>query len=57
MQVEDVLVWNQTTTSSLVCKDRWTPDDFWASTSVFDPRLYYNIVNGESLILVLYVDD
>jgi hypothetical protein len=25
--------------------------------SVFDPSLYYNIVNGESLILVLYIDD
>jgi hypothetical protein len=25
--------------------------------SVFDPDLYYNTVNGESLILVLYVDD
>jgi hypothetical protein len=25
--------------------------------SVVDPSLYYNIVNGESLILVLYVDD
>jgi hypothetical protein len=25
--------------------------------SVFDPILYYNIVNGESLILVLYIDD
>jgi hypothetical protein len=25
--------------------------------SVFNPILYYNIVNGESLILVLYVDD
>jgi hypothetical protein len=25
--------------------------------SVFDPNLYYNIVNGESLILFLYVDD
>jgi hypothetical protein len=24
---------------------------------VVDPNLYYNIVNGESLILVLYVDD
>jgi hypothetical protein len=24
---------------------------------VFDPSLYYNIVNGESLILVLYIDD
>jgi hypothetical protein len=25
--------------------------------SVFDPSLYYNIVNGESLIFVLYIDD
>jgi hypothetical protein len=25
--------------------------------SVVDPNLYYNILNGESLILVLYVDD
>jgi hypothetical protein len=25
--------------------------------SVIDPSLYYNIVNGESLILVLYIDD
>ena len=25
--------------------------------SVVHPSLYYNIVNGESLILVLYVDD
>jgi hypothetical protein len=25
--------------------------------SVLDPNLYYKIVNGESLILVLYVDD
>ena len=25
--------------------------------SVFYPSLYYNIVNGESLILVLYIDD
>jgi hypothetical protein len=25
--------------------------------SVFDPSLYYNIVNCESLILVLYIDD
>jgi hypothetical protein len=25
--------------------------------SVFDPNLYYLFVNGESLILVLYVDD
>jgi hypothetical protein len=24
---------------------------------VFDPSLYYNIANGESLILVLYIDD
>jgi hypothetical protein len=30
---------------------------FWLQQSVFDPSLYYNIVNGESLILVLYVDD
>jgi hypothetical protein len=31
---------------------------FWASTKVFvDPSLYYKTVNGESLILVLYVDD
>jgi hypothetical protein len=27
------------------------------SKSVIDPSLYYNNVNGESLILVLYVDD
>ena len=27
------------------------------SKSVVDPNLYYKIVNGESLILVLYVDD
>jgi hypothetical protein len=27
------------------------------SKSVVDPSLYYKIVNGESLILVLYVDD
>jgi hypothetical protein len=25
--------------------------------SVVDPNLYYNIVNGESLILILYIDD
>jgi hypothetical protein len=25
--------------------------------SVTDPNLYYNTVNGESLILILYVDD
>jgi hypothetical protein len=25
--------------------------------SVADPNLYYKVVNGESLILVLYVDD
>jgi hypothetical protein len=25
--------------------------------SVFDPSLYYKTVNGESLILVIYVDD
>jgi hypothetical protein len=25
--------------------------------NVFDPSLYYNIVNGESLILALYIDD
>jgi hypothetical protein len=25
--------------------------------SGYDPNLYYNTVNGESLILVLYVDD
>jgi hypothetical protein len=25
--------------------------------SVVDPNLYYNTVNGDSLILVLYVDD
>jgi hypothetical protein len=25
--------------------------------SVADPNLYYKIVNGEALILVLYVDD
>jgi hypothetical protein len=30
---------------------------FWLQQSVFDPNLYYNIVNGEFLILVLYVDD
>jgi hypothetical protein len=30
---------------------------FGLQQSVFDPSLYYNIVNGESLILVLYVDD
>ena len=30
---------------------------FGLQQSVFDPILYYNIVNGESLILVLYVDD
>jgi hypothetical protein len=28
-----------------------------SSKSVVDPNMYYNIVNGESLILVLYVDD
>jgi hypothetical protein len=27
------------------------------SKSVVDPNLYYKTVNGESLILVLYVDD
>ena len=27
------------------------------SKSVADPNLYYKVVNGESLILVLYVDD
>jgi hypothetical protein len=27
------------------------------SKSVVDPNLYYKIVNGEALILVLYVDD
>jgi hypothetical protein len=25
--------------------------------SVVDPNLYYNTINGESLILVLYIDD
>jgi hypothetical protein len=25
--------------------------------SVFDPNMYYKTVNGESLILVLYIDD
>jgi hypothetical protein len=58
VQVEDGLVWNQATTSCLVCKDQWTPDDFLGfNKSVFDPSLYHNIVNGESLILVLYIDD
>jgi hypothetical protein len=27
------------------------------SKSVVDPSMYYKTVNGESLILVLYVDD
>ena len=30
---------------------------FWLQQSVLNPSLYYNIVNGESLILVLYIDD
>ena len=35
VQVENGLVWNQATTSSLVCKDWWKPDDFWASAKVY----------------------
>jgi hypothetical protein len=30
---------------------------FGIQQSVVDPILYYNTINGESLILVLYVDD
>ena len=58
MQVEEGLLWTQATTSSLVCEDLWTLDDFLGFNKSFvDPSLYYNTVNGEFLILVLYVDD
>jgi hypothetical protein len=42
----------------LVCEDLCIPNEFGLHKKiVVDPNLYYNIFNGESLILVLYVDD
>ena len=57
MQVQEGPVQSKVSSQSFIWKDRQFPNELGLYKSKVDPNLYYKVIEDESVILLLYVDD